>query len=145
MMKKIKLKDLTKEQWNDYLDKCKMTCDKCVCENASCQHSECKGSWFNNKDMFSDKFLNQEIEIEVSDILTNEEKEYLSAVIKPFRNRVSCIKKVQFHDKYFISIKVFSIFNLTQIECIDFPVFITDIYKGMEGGKCYTLEELGLN
>ena len=144
MKKKIKLRDLTKEQWDNYQNNCIGKCNNCVFGSVNCQDSGNKRSWFNNKDLYSDKFLNQEIEIEGPDILDEKEKEYLSAVIKPFRDRVSCIKKVGIHDKYFISIKVYSSFNLSQIECIDLPIFITDIYKGMEAGKCYTLEELGL-
>lgn len=150
MKRKIKLRDLTPEQWDKNRHSlCKLLSHAC-CENCifqwvgGCSDSICRNSWINHKDFYSDKFLDQEVEIDVPDILNKDEKEYLSSVIKPFRNRVSCIKKVEIHDKYFISIKVYSSFNLSQIECIDLPIFITGIYKGMEGGKCYTLEELGL-
>ncbi len=145
MKKKIKLRNLTKEQWDTFLDKCNMICDTCACQNASCQHSECKGSWFNNKDMFSDKFLDQELEIETSDILNEAEKEYLSAVIKPFRDRVIFIKKVKCaNNNYFISIKISSELAQSGEERIYFPFFQNDMYKGMEIDKLYKLEDLDL-
>lgn len=149
MKKIIKLKDMTKEQYVKWRmvyknsNNCSGTCEKCPLRLVHC-HPEIKECWIYHTEMFTDKFLNKTIEIEVPDVLDEKEKEYLSAVIKPFRNRVSCIKKVEFHDKYFISIKVYSSFNLSQIECIDLPIFMSNIYKGMEGNKCYTLEELGL-
>lgn len=78
---------------------------------------------------------------EVKEILNDKEKEYLSYVIRPFRNRVKNIKKVLHHDckKCWIKIK------LTTDEGIDFPFFKEDtMYKGMEMNKEYTLKELGL-
>lgn len=78
---------------------------------------------------------------EFKEILNDKEKEYLSYVIRPFRNRVKNIKKVLHHDckKCWIKIK------LTTDEGIDFPFFKEDtMYKGMEINKEYTLKELGL-
>lgn len=143
MKTKIKLKDVTKEEFKQWKSKnCNdIYCVNCIFKSVMCSSSN---SWVNYKSLFSDTFLNQELEIEVTDVLDEVEKNYLSNVIKPFRNRVSCIKKVEFHDKYFISIKIYSSFNLSQIECIDLPIFMSDIYKGMEANKEYTLEELGL-
>ena len=148
MKKKIKLKDLTPEQWDNYVDRCKMTCYKCAFNVSSCRLSECKGSWVNNKDMFSDKFLDQEIEIDVPDVLTESEREYLSNIIKPFRYRVFGIQKVigsGYCDISYISIVVDSISALKNRETIDLPFFQKDnLYKGMKKNCLYTLEELGL-
>ena len=67
--KKIKLRDLTKEQFEKY---CKnftgkytygTNCDKCVFHNVSC-NSWYDSCWIKHKDLYSDKFLDQEIEIE---------------------------------------------------------------------------------
>lgn len=74
MKRKIKLRDMTKEQWNNYQNKCVANCRKCVFGTVNCQDSKQKDSWFNNKDMFSNKFLDQEVEIEVPDILDEVEK-----------------------------------------------------------------------
>lgn len=75
-------------------------------------------------------------------ILDGEEKEYLSAVIKPFKNKVKYIAKVfaDLLDEYYIAIK------LGKNEFINLPLFSKDLsmYKGMEEDELYTLEELGL-
>ena len=74
-------------------------------------------------------------------ILTEKEKAYLSAVIKPFRKRIKYIRKINH-----------SSVNNDQFICIvlagdrcGLPNFKTGtMYKGMEVDKDYTLEELGL-
>ena len=72
------------------------------------------------------------------EILTDEEKAYLSAVIKPFRNNVKSIRKVRSITKGFILIEL-------KCEVFSLPLFEAGtMYKGMEGNKQYTLEELGL-
>lgn len=148
MKRKIKLRDLTAKQWDENkgieCNKCKH-CDNCKFGYINCDTSNFKSSWINNKDMFSDKFLNQEIEIEGPDILSEAEKEYLSAVIKPFRDRVIFIKKVKCaNNNYFISIKISSELSQSGEGRIYFPFFQNDMYKGMEANKKYTLEELDL-
>ncbi|MBF1467424.1 MAG: hypothetical protein HXN67_09745 [Prevotella pallens] len=70
-------------------------------------------------------------------ILTDKEKAYLSAVIKPFRERIECVKKIVFKRAF---IKIF-----LEDEAVALPYFEKDImYTGMEEGREYTLEELGL-
>lgn len=74
-------------------------------------------------------------------ILDEEEKEYLSHVIRPFRDRIKSIVKCPYFDgkKYWIDI------NLIREESMSFPIFNKNtMYKGMELDKEYTLEELGL-
>ena len=74
-------------------------------------------------------------------ILDDAEKEYLSAVIKPFRKKISCIRKTKDPRKCE---------NYIKIECCDgdlmhFPNLSNDaMYKGMKLDRKYTLEELGL-
>lgn len=78
----------------------------------------------------------------VPDILTDKEKAYLSAVIKPFREDVKCIMKFKRYpvEKEFIRICMKDNYD----NCI-LPDFEKGtMYKGMERGKEYTLEELGL-
>lgn len=77
-------------------------------------------------------------------ILDNEEREYLSAVIKPYRNKVTFIAKSKdsYEAKYFISIVVKGNYGR---EAIHLPWFKENtMYKGMELSKKYTVEELGL-
>lgn len=154
MKKKIKLRDLTKEQWNDWVDNIcnlKVECENCPIYRVNCDSSEDENSWINNKDLYSDKFLDQEVEIEISDILDKEEKEYLSAVIKPFRNRdISISKKAITYENtenkifHYVRIKIKSKTNIFCNEFINLPYFNNEMYKGMEDHKEYTLEELGL-
>lgn len=153
MKRKIKLRDITAEQWDkNRISFCKLTsigcCDNCPFQwiGGSCGDSFLRSSWINHKDCYSDKILNQEIEIEVPDNILDEiEKEYLSAVIRPFKNRVIFIKKVGCtNDKYFISIKISSKLSLSGNDIICLPLFQNKMYKEMEINKEYTLEELGL-
>lgn len=94
-----KLRDVTSDVNKEWLNKkCEFTtCPKCLFYDVECG-DDCHRCWIKHKYFYSDKFLDQTIEIEVPDILTKEEKEYLSAVIKPFRDRVDYIKKVVLPD-----------------------------------------------
>lgn len=78
-------------------------------------------------------------------ILDEKEKEYLSAVIKPFRDRILRIAKkgeddeseyIEISLRYYVN-KFYAVFFLP-----DFKK--GTMYKGMEVEKEYTLEELGL-
>lgn len=78
-------------------------------------------------------------------ILTDKEKDYLSSVIKPFRNDVISIKK--YNNGYsnysciVIEVKPFGIPK----EFIDLPSFRSGtMYNGLEANREYTLGELGL-
>ena len=73
-------------------------------------------------------------------ILDDEEKEYLNAVIRPFKNRISNIVKRNFDsEKSYIVIHINS-------ESFYFPYFKKGtMYEGMEADKQYTLKELGLD
>lgn len=69
-------------------------------------------------------------------ILDDVEKDYLSAVIKPFRKRIKYI--VIWHDgsKQFLHIELYD-------EYINFPNFKANtMYKGMKPNKRYTLDDL---
>lgn len=73
----------------------------------------------------------------VDPILDDAEKRYLSAVIKPFRQKVEYIVKFR-DEKEWINIYL-------GIEYIHFPTFVKGtMYKGMEVNRHYTLEELGI-
>jgi hypothetical protein len=100
----------------------------------------------NNKKTFFKKLPNNytgTIEVEngyiiEKEILDKEEKEYLSAVIRPFRNRVEYIQKKDIMNE-FIEIELDN-------EFFNLPDFEKDtMYKGMELNKKYTLKELDLD
>lgn len=72
-------------------------------------------------------------------ILDEEEKKYLSAVIKPFKDKIDSISKTRQAPGDYIQIYFYN------NDCITFPYFEKDtMYKGMELNKNYTIEELGL-
>ena len=86
------------------------------------------------------EWLNQEYK---DPILDDVEREYLSAVIKPFRNKVKCIVKISVigqPEEQYIRIV------LGELGFMNFPNFNknTGMYKGMEADRLYSLEELGL-
>ena len=75
-------------------------------------------------------------------ILTDEEKEYLSAVIKPFKNSIQYIGKFKLDDG-FQQIRV-TYEGEHYASVIELPPFDNDIFKGMGIDKFYSLEELKL-
>lgn len=75
-------------------------------------------------------------------ILTDAEKDYLSAVIKPFRKKVMYISKLKSFNK---RMEYLSIYFFDEDDIMYFPYFEKNtMYKGMKDLKEYTPEELGL-
>ena len=63
--KKKKLRDLTIEEYKKWLEiRCDRydRCDNCVFKNVICIYD--KDCWVHHKDLYSDEFLDQEIEVE---------------------------------------------------------------------------------
>lgn len=72
-------------------------------------------------------------------ILDDVERDYLSAVIKPFRKRIKYIEIRKIGSKTFVHIE------LSGGDCMSFPNFKENtMYKGMKKNKHYSLDELGL-
>lgn len=143
---KKKLRDLTKEEYREYLDTyCEWgKCSRCIFQNVTCRYDDKRG-WFENKDLYSNEFLNQEIEIKVRGILDEIEEEYLSTVIKPFRNRVKSIYKSNVANGFYEYISIETVHSVEGTEFTSFPLFENKkMYKNMELGKKYTLEDLEL-
>ena len=141
-----KLRDVSYEEYVEWCRKCKLAdCRVCIFDKVNCNIGSIR-SWVENKDLYSDKFLDQTIEVEVPDILDKKEKEYLSAVIKPFRDKVIYIKKKvwETYKRKYITIG-FRDTNAISNASLSFPDLPNDeMYKGMEGNRPYKLEELGL-
>lgn len=145
MIIKKKIRDITKEEfeiWKNY--NCKtydLHCTGCPFRASECGFVGLRFPWYENKEMFSDKFLDQEINITVPDILDDVEKRYLSVVIRPFRKRVDYIMKISDplgYEKEYIFIKL-------DEDSFSLPYFTAGtMYQGMELERAYTLEELGL-
>ena len=76
-------------------------------------------------------------------ILDDVEKEYLSAVIKPFREKVSYISKLE---KAYPETDQFIKITLINGDCVCLPYFTrkSRMYIGMKQWRHYTLQELGL-
>lgn len=93
-------------------------CKKCLCESL--------------------EWLNHEYK---EPILDDVEREYLSAVIKPFRKKISYIRKSKDPRKGKNYIKI----EFCDGDSMFFPNLSNDeMYKGMKLDRKYTLEELGL-
>lgn len=145
MIIKKKIRDITHEEfeiWKNY--NCKtydLHCTGCPFRASECGFVGLRFPWYENKEMFSDKFLDQEINITVPDILDDVEKRYLSVVIRPFRKRVDYIMKISDplgYEKEYIFIKL-------DEDSFSLPYFTAGtMYQGMELERAYTLEELGL-
>lgn len=80
------------------------------------------------------------------EILDKEEKEYLEAVIRPFRKQTKWIaKKTAYGEEHLAFLEIAIKEYGKNTDYINMPSFKKDtMYKGMELDKEYTLEELGL-
>lgn len=78
----------------------------------------------------------------VPDILTEKEKAYLSAVIKPFRKDIEYIEK--FKSNYVGKEYIYIVMKKDDDYCKLPRFFKGTMYKGMEANREYTLKELGL-
>ena len=107
---------------------------KCTKEyRAFCEGFNCTGC--------RERFLKWLLEEAKEPVLDDVEREYLSAVIKPFRKKISCIRKSKDPRKGKNYIKI----EFCDCDRMFFPNLSDDaMYKGMELDKKYSLEELGL-
>ena len=108
----------------------------------SCSGLDCRECKLDSKKNHCSQELKQWLESEYQpQILDNTEKEYLSNVIEPFKEKVKYIRKSYMYSckKIYICIELRS-GNRTIL-----PYFENEnMYKGMKAEKGYTLEELGL-
>ena len=74
-------------------------------------------------------------------VLDEKEREYLSSVIKPFKKRVTSVRKWFNGIDYQIIISLDHAETLCQLP--RFPLS-SEMYKGMDSNKWYSLQELGL-
>lgn len=63
--KKKKLRDLTEEDFKKWTKAncCKTVCSDCLFCNVYCNPNVAKRVWIKHKDLYSDKFLDQEVEV----------------------------------------------------------------------------------
>lgn len=160
MKKKIKLRDLTKEEWdknkyslcNSLSNAC---CDNCIFQwVGGCLDSIYRNSWVNHKDCYSDKFLDQEVEIEIEnkELLDEEDRKYLTNMYNLINVRnyeiytiCKCVDSFLGKKIGFISITFESNVEDYGCERLCGPLFNPEErFKNLEIDKGYRLEELGL-
>ena len=105
--------------------------------NGYCKGFNCEGC--------GERVLKWLLEEAKEQVLDDVEREYLSATIKPFRKIIVTVSKHRLNNDFeYITIRVKSL-KEDEEENMCFPAFkIGTMYKGMELGRKYTLEELGL-
>lgn len=123
-MKKIKIRDLTAEQYDDWKGRlCDNLwlgkCASCPFKGTNCSYSESKFSWINNKNLYSDKFLDEEIILDAKTIikLTNAEK----IILKNLSPKYKYIARNQNGDLYIYKDKPYRLFNCWYID--DLQIF----------------------
>jgi hypothetical protein len=157
MKKRIKLKNMTTEQWDNWLDNncnLKVECENCPAYRANCDSSKNENCWINNKDIYSDKFLNQEVEIEIEneELLDEEDRRYLTNMYNLINVRnyeiytiCKCVDSFLGKKIGFISITFKSNVEDYGCERLCGPLFNPEErFKNLEIDKGYRLEELGL-
>lgn len=71
-----KLRDVTPEEYVEWCRKCKLAdCRVCIFNKVNCNIGSIR-SWVENKDLYSDKFLDQTIEVEVPNVLEEKKHKY---------------------------------------------------------------------
>ena len=101
--------------------------------NGYCKGFNCEGC--------GERVLKWLLEEAKEPVLDDVEKEYLSAVIRPFRNHVTSVRKWFNGIDYQILISLDNADNLCQLP--RFPLS-SEMYMGMDSKKWYSLQELGL-
>ena len=139
MKKTIKLRDLTKEQYKRWgYDNCyNHSCEKCPFRFVACRSAI--APWYDNKDKFTANFLDQTVEIEVPDLLTEEEKKLLKQLIKLSAHRITGIEFDEEENDICVGFMVAGL--LEDNKKFDFK---KGLFKGVEMGKLYSLSYLGL-
>lgn len=133
-----KYKDLAVDKNTGELRDCLDTlCKDCALfDHRRKNGSSCTGAWR--------RWLEQE---HVEPLLTNEEKNYLENVVRPFKDRVKSIQKTNIVQRAYTAIRI-CVYLYNDTKYTDFftlPFFDgAKMYTGLEKNKCYTLEELGL-
>ena len=101
--------------------------------NGYCEGFKCEGC--------GERVIKWLLEETKEPVLDDVEKEYLSAVIRPFRNHVNGVRKWFNGIDYQIVISLDDGGNLCQLP--RFPLS-SEMYMGMDSNKWYSLQELGL-
>lgn len=137
------LNDKKFKEMKDYICKKQKNCKRCIFNGTHC------GLYANDiaayRKTLDDEILNKEFKIKDEILLNDKEKEYLKAVIKPFRNRVMYIEKINVISFQYIKIVVEALSENSFCDIICLPKFKTGTqYKFLKLDIQYKLEDLGL-
>lgn len=137
------LNDKKFKEMKDYICKKQKNCKRCIFNGTHC------GLYANDiaayRKTLDDEILNKEFKIKDEILLNDKEKEYLKAVIKPFRNRVIYIEKINVISFQYIKIVVEALSENSFCDIICLPKFKTGTqYKFLKLDIQYKLEDLGL-
>lgn len=143
---KIVFNNLTNQKFKemkDYICKKQKNCKRCIFNGTHC------GLYANDiaayRKTLDDEILNKEFKIKDEILLNDKEKEYLRNVIKPFRNRVIYIEKINVISFQYIKIVVEALSENSFCDIICLPKFKTETqYKFLKLDIQYKLEDLGL-
>lgn len=89
---KKKLRYLTEEEYRNFYDNCTQDCETCIFRKVHCDYTfevypgevlDNDFCWFYNKELYSNKFLDQEIEIEVEEPKPTKEEIAFLKLLKP--------------------------------------------------------------
>ena len=140
---------ISREEFNNFMKKAERYCNRGVFIRTH--------TLFNLSDLAKDLLkvdndalyqLMKEIDEYNEPILTDSERDYLKAVIKPFKDKVNYIVKIDGgsgSEEEYLMITVNSIVDYIATETISLPYFTKGSkYVNMEWDKKYTLKELGL-
>ena len=111
--------------WYDYFN----SDDDCVQDCKACE----------------ERFVKWLFEDSEKPVLDETERKYLSEVIRPFRNKIATISKLHTYDNINYENNEYIYFGMKDRRGYSLPLFKQGtMYKGMQQGKHYTLQELGL-
>lgn len=147
-----KLKDLTYDEYAKFKSyECGYygKCDNCPFRTGNCESPDSPDSWFNNQEMYSEDFLNQELQVE-SMLLTEGDKNYLRLMLDILNGyEIYSISKIvdSFVGKQVAYIRIIFNSHIKDYgeEMLCSPLFnLNTSFLNLKDNHYYNLEELGL-
>lgn len=149
-----KLKDLTYDEYVNFKDNIcgyNQECNNCPFRMCNCERPYSNDSWINNKEMYSEKFLNQELPVD-EELLDDEDRRYLTNMYNLINVKNKDIYSICKFVVHFLGKKVGYIeirFN-SNIKDYGEERFLGPLFNPeerflkLDKGRNYKLEELGL-
>lgn len=146
-----KLKELTYDEYAYFKSfECGYhgTCDSCPFRTGNCESPDSNDSWFNNKEMYSDGFLEQVLPVEKIITLSTQDKRYMNNIINFLETSNFTIIK---HSDSYLGKKVV-LLEFRHKSAIEnygeernySPLFNPERFKELEENKTYRVEDFEL-